>query len=160
MRNPVAAVGVVAALTIGGCWWRPRRFNPTLAGAAADQGAFAAAYAECRQLYADGKLNSNGQLASAGGAAAAGATTAAVGGAAAAAAGGWAGVAVASATVVLLPFAAVAGAWKLAKNKKNKKERAAQQAAAGCLIERGYPVIGWVPVKDKAAVRPAAAERR
>lgn len=160
MRNCFTAAAVIAALVTGGCSSRPRNFDPTLAAAPADQAAFTAAYAECRQLFADGKLNSNGQLASAGGAAAAGATTAAVGGAAAAAAGGWAGVAVASATVVLLPFAAVAGAWKLAKNKKNKKERAAQQAAAGCLIERGYSVIGWVPAKKGAAPRPAAAERR
>ncbi len=87
-------------------------------------------------------------------------TTAAVGRTAAAVAGGWTGVAVASATVVLLPFAAVAGAWRMAKSKKNKKEQAIQQAVAGCLTERGYPVVGWEPVSKKISRAVGETTRR
>ena len=104
----------------------------------------------------DGKLNAAGQLASGGAGAAVGATTAAVGGTAAAAVGGYTGLAVASATVVLLPFAALAGAWRLAKSKKNRKETAIQHAMAGCLTGRGYPVVGWEPVSRTPA--PAGRE--
>jgi hypothetical protein len=98
-----------------------------------------------------GKLDANGQLASAGAGAAAGMATAAVGGTAAAAVGGLGGFAAASATLVLAPVAVVAGAWRLAKTKKNRKEKAVQQAMAGCLTGRGYPVIGWEPISRKAS---------
>jgi hypothetical protein len=122
-----------------------------LASAPADAAVYQGAYSECRQLFADGKLDSSGRLASGGAGAAAGATAAAVGTAAGMAAGGWTGLAVASATVVALPFVAVAGAWKVAKNRKTRKERAIQQVMAGCLTERGYPVVGWEPIaKEKA----------
>ncbi len=73
----------------------------------------------------------------------AGAGTAAVGGAAAAAAGGWGGVALASATIVLLPFAVVGGAWGMSRMKRTRKERAIKTALQGCLKERGYEVAGW-----------------
>jgi hypothetical protein len=120
-----------------------------LASAPSDAAIYQGAYSECRQLLAEGKLDSSGRLASGGAGAAAGVTTAAVGGAAAASAGGLGGFALASATVVALPFVAVAGAWGMAKKKKNKKERQVQQVMAGCLTERGYPVVGWEPVSKE-----------
>lgn len=150
MKKQVAVAVLLASLTLPGCSSRPREFNPTLAAVPADESDFRTAYAECRQLIAEGKLDSSGRLASAGVGTAAGATAMAVGGAAAASAGGYAGLAVASATVVALPFVAVAGAWKMAKAKKNKKERLMQQAAGGCLAERGYQVAGWEPVAKRA----------
>jgi hypothetical protein len=45
----------------------------------------------------------------------------------------------------------------MAKSKKNKKEKAIQQAMAGCLTERGYPVVGWEPASKR--ISPAAGER-
>ena len=155
MKAQFTAAALIAALSLQGCSSRPREFSPTLAAAPADQTGFETAFSECRQLMVDGKLTSHGQLASGGAGAAVGATTAAVGGTAAAAVGGYAGLAVASATVVLLPFAAVAGAWRLAKTKKNKKEKGIQQAMAGCLTGRGYPVVGWEPVPRKTSAAKA-----
>ena len=141
----------IAILSLAACSSRPREFSPTLAAATVDENALQLAVSECRQLLVEGKLNAHGQLASGGAGAAAGAATAAVGSTAAAAVGGWSGLAVASATVVLLPFAALGGAWGLAKAKKKKKERAVQQAMAGCLNERGFAVVGWTPAKkDKS----------
>ena len=63
---------------------------------------------------------------------------------------GRAGLAAATATVVLLPFAIVGGAWGMAKMKRAKKERAIKTAMTGCLQERGYQVAGW----SKAAKKP------
>ena len=60
------------------------------------------------------KLDASGRSGSAGAGAAAGATTAVAGGALASA-GGYAGLAAASATIVLLPFAIVGGAWGMAR---------------------------------------------
>lgn len=160
MRALVTTTALVAAMSLQACSSRPREFSPALATAPADQDNFEAAFSECRQLMADGKLNQHGHLASGGAGAAAGVTTAAVGGTAAAVAGGWTGVAVASATVVLLPFAAVAGAWRVAKSKKNKKEKAVQQAMAGCLTERGYPVVGWEPASKKMSQAARGTTRR
>ncbi len=153
----LTVTALIWALSLQACSSRPREFSPALATVPADQGSFQAAFSECRQLMADGKLNTHGQLASGGAGAAAGVTTAAVGGTAAAVAGGWTGLAVASATIVLLPFAAVGGAWRMAKSKKNRKEKAIQQAMAGCLTERGYPVVGWEPASKK--ISPAARGR-
>ena len=79
----------------------------------------------------------------------AGAGTAAVGGAAAAAAGGWGGVALASATIVLFPFAVVGGAWGMSRMKRTRKERAIKTALQGCLRERGYEVAGWTRASKK-----------
>lgn len=155
----VTVTALIWALSLQACSSRPREFSPALATAPTDQNNYQAAFSECRQLLADGKLDTHGHLASGGAGAAAGVTTAAVGGTAAAVAGGWTGVAVASATVVLLPFAAVAGAWRMAKTKKNKKEKAIQQAMAGCLTGRGYPVIGWEPVPKKAFSAPGERPR-
>ncbi len=149
MRNGLIAAALTAALTLQACSSRPRDFSPKLAAVPADQQAFASAHAECRQLLADGKLDSEGRLASGGAGAAAGATTMAVGSVAAASVGGYGGLALASATVVALPFVAVAGAWRLAKSKKTKKERRIQQATAGCLTEKGFPVVGWERASKK-----------
>ena len=85
----------------------------------------------------------SGRAGSAASGVAAGAGTAAVGGATAAAVGGYAGLAAASATIVLLPFAIVGGAWGMSKMKRAKKERTIKAAMAGCLRERGYEVAGW-----------------
>ncbi len=152
MHKGLVAAALTAALMLQACSSRPREFSPKLASAPADQQAFEGAHAECRQLLADGKLDSSGRLASSGAGAAAGATTMAVGGAAAASVGGYGGLALASATVVALPFVAVAGAWGLAKSKKKKKERKIQEATAGCLGERGFDVAGWEPSSRKKAV--------
>jgi hypothetical protein len=87
-----------------------------------------------------------------------GATTAAVGAGTAAAIGGYGGLAAASATIVLLPFAIVGGAWGMAKMKRAKKEAAIKQVLGGCLQERGYSVAGWELAKRKrAASGPVAA---
>src|SRR4030095_14162256 len=90
-----------------------------------------------------GKLHSSGRGASAAAGAGAGAGAAAAGGATAAAMGGYGGRVVASATIVLLPFAVLGGAWGLSRMKRAKKERAIKSALEGCLQERGYEVAGW-----------------
>jgi hypothetical protein len=140
---------LAVVLTMEGCSSRPREFNPTLAAPAASQSDFELAYASCRELLVQGKLDVSGRTGSVGAAAAAGATTALTGGALASA-GGYAGLAAASATVVLLPFAIVGGAWGMAKMKRAKKERAIKAAMASCLQERGYHVAGW----SRAAKKP------
>ena len=65
------------------------------------------------------------------------------GGAAATSAGLAGGAALASATIVLLPFVALGGAWGMAKMKRAKKENAIKAAMSGCLKERGHEVAGW-----------------
>jgi hypothetical protein len=149
MNSRTVAYTVAIALILGGCSSRPREFNPTLAAPVANQSAFDADYATCKQLLVAGKLDAKGRGSSAGAGAAAGATTAVAGGALASA-GGYAGLAAASATVVLLPFAIVGGAWGMAKMKRARKERAIKAAMTGCLQERGYEVAGW----SKAAKKP------
>ena len=72
-----------------------------------------------------------------------GAGVAVAGGAAAATVAGYAGLAVAAATIVLLPFAVVGGAWGMSKMKRAQKEKAIQIALGGCLKERGYDVARW-----------------
>ncbi len=144
-------VGAVsAALLVQGCSSRPRAFSPTLAAAPADQAAFDTAYATCNQLLVEGKLDREGRLASVGGGAAAGATAAVVGGATAATVAGYGGLAVMSATIVLLPFAAVGGAIGLAKMKRAKKEKAIRTAMNGCLHERGYDIASWEKAKKRS----------
>lgn len=149
MRTGFVVATLTVALSLQSCSSKPRQFDPKLAAVPADQAAFATAHAECRQLLADGKLDSSGRLSSGGAGAAAGGATMAVGSAAAAGVGGWGGLAVASATVVALPFVMVGGGWWMAKSKKNKKERKIQQAMAGCLTEHGFPVVGWTPSSKK-----------
>ncbi len=149
MKTKIAACALTAALLLQGCSSRPRQFTPTLAGAAS-QSEFEAAYATCNQLFVAGKLDSAGHSGSAAAGAASGAATAAVGGTAAAAAAGYGGMAVAAATIVLLPFALVGGAWGMSRMKRTAKEKAVKTAMEGCLAERGYQVAGW----SKAAKKP------
>lgn len=151
MNRSIVLAAAAASLLVQGCSSRPREFVPALASAPEDKGPFESDFAECRQLLADGKLDSRGRLASGAVGAAAGATTLAVGGAAASGAGLYGGMAIAGATLVALPFVAVAGAWGMAKSKKKKKEQAVQTAVAGCLQERGYTVEAWNPKPRKAA---------
>lgn len=146
-------LAVAAVATLAGCSSRPREFSPVLAVQTVDQNAVNAAVSECGKLLADGKLTSEGRLASgAAGAAMTGATLMA-GTAAASSAGILGGLAIAGATVVLLPFAAIGGAYGMAKAKQKKREKVIQTAMAGCLSERGYAVAGWqhrgkvIPVK-------------
>lgn len=154
MKQLIAAT---AALTVlGACSSRPREFNPTL-GLTVDQEGFQSAYETCKQLYVAGKLDSSGRLASGAVGAAAGGATLAAGAAAASSAGLYAGAAVASATIVLIPFVALGGAWGMAKAKQKRKERAIQTAMNGCLGERGYQVAGWArapKVKSPSTATP------
>jgi hypothetical protein len=66
-----------------------------------------------------------------------------VGSAAAVGAGLYGGMAVMSATLVLMPVAIVGGAIGMAKIKRNKKEKAIQRVMDGCLHEHGYAVASW-----------------
>ena len=144
------ACTIAIALTVQGCSSRPRDFNPTLAAPAASQTDFDGAYATCRQLLVEGKLDASGRSGSAGAGAAAGATTAVAGGALASA-GGYAGLAAASATIVLLPFAIVGGAWGMAKMKRARKERAikdrndglsSRSRLSGCRLDQNRDEAG------------------
>src|SRR6476646_3764591 len=153
MRDGVLAAAT-AAFLLTGCSSRPREFTPTLGVVPADHPKFDAAYAECKELFVTGKLDSNGRLASGGAGVAAGGAVGVAGGAAAAGAGLWGGMAVASATIVLMPVAIVGGAFGMAKIKRHKTEQAIQQVMSGCLRERGYDVASW----QKAPRRIAAAK--
>jgi hypothetical protein len=155
---PAKSVLIVmaGAVALSACSSRPREFTPILP-AATDRADFDAAYATCQQLFVAGKLDSSGRVGSAGAGAAAGAATAAVGGTAAAATAGYAGMAAAAATVVLLPFAVLGGAWGMSRMKRAKKERAVKTAMEGCLLERGYRVAGWSKgVKEPTVIGSAA----
>ena len=156
MQNRWVALALVGCVSLEACSSRPREFEPTLATPGANQAEFDSAYATCRQLLVAGKLDSSGRSGSLGAGAGAGAGTAAVGGTAAAVAGGWGGVALASATVVLLPFAIVGGAWGMSRAKRAKKERAIKTTMEGCLQERGFHVAGWSRPGRKAAGAPVA----
>ena len=150
MTCRVPCYAVAASLLLAGCSSRPREFTPTLGISTAEAAGFEQAYATCTQLMVAGKLDQQGRSGSLGGGAAVGAGTMAVGaGTAAAVGGGWAGVAVASATVVLLPFAIIGGAWGMAKMKRAKKEAAIKNVIGGCLQERGYSVANWEIAKKK-----------
>lgn len=151
-RKIIAAATAFAILQA--CSSRPREFTPTLASAV-DQTGFQSAYETCKQLYVAGKLDSSGRLASGAVGAAAGGATLAAGAAAASSAGLYAGAAVASATIVLIPFVALGGAWGMAKAKQKRKERAIQTAMNGCLGERGFQVAGWARA-PKGKSPPAA----
>lgn len=141
---------VGSSLVLASCSSRPREFTPTLGIATADATGFDQAYATCTQGMVAGKLDRQGRSGSLGGGAAIGAGTVAAGAGTAAAMGGWAGVAAASATVVLLPFAIIGGAWGMAKMKRAKKEAAIKEVIGGCLQERGYSVATW----KRATKRP------
>jgi hypothetical protein len=143
MERKLTVCALALCLTLDACSSRPREFTPTLGAAPASEAQFDAAYAACQQLLVAGKLDSSGRSGSAGAGAAAGGATAVAGGATAAAIGGYAGAAAMAATVVLLPFAIVGGAWGVSKMKRAKKERAIKSALGGCMHERGYEVVGW-----------------
>jgi hypothetical protein len=143
MRNKSIVCAVTVALTLSGCSSRPREFAPQLATPPASSAALDASTAECSQLLIAGQLDRNGRVGSGAAGAAAGGAVAVAGGAAASSAGLAGGAALASATVVLLPFVAIGGAWGMAKMKRAKKERAIKAAMAGCLQERGHQVTGW-----------------
>ena len=143
MKSRSVACTLAAALMLQGCSSRPREFTPTLAAPPASAAEFDTAHAECTQLLVAGKLDKDGRLASGAGGVATGAGVAAAGGAAAAATAGYAGMAVAAATVVLLPFAVLGGAWGMSRMKRAQKEKAIKTAISGCLRERGYEVTGW-----------------
>ena len=150
-------IGVTAAaVALQGCSSRPREFTPSLSAPPADQAAFEKDYAECRELLVAGKLDTNGRLASAGAGAAAGAATVAGGAAAASGAGLYTGAAVLGATIIALPFVAVGGAWAMARIKRGKKEKAIQNALAGCLSERGHQIVGWSKAKKVKKAKAAA----
>ena len=157
MNTRITALALISCLGLEACSSRPRDFTPTLASPAVSQADFEAAYATCRQLLVAGKLDSSGRSSSLAGGAGAGAGTAAVGGTAAAVAGGWGGVALASATVVLLPFAVIGGAWGMSRMKRSRKERAIKTAMEGCLHERGFEVAGWSKTTRKPQVVDAAS---
>lgn len=156
MNRNSLALCVTAALLLQACSSRPRAFTPSLAAPPASQAEFDAAYASCTELLVAGKLDSSGRLASAGGGAAAAGATAAAGAAAASSAGFYGGLAVASATVIALPFVALAGAWGMSKMKRTKKEKAIKAAMEGCLAERGYRVQSWSKTSRTAKVVAAA----
>lgn len=150
MTSKCVMFATMVALTVAGCSSRPRQFAPLLATPPVSSTEFDASYAECNQLFVAGKLDSNGRVGSGAGGAAAGAGFAAAGGAAAAGAAGYAGMAVAAATIVLLPFAVVGGAWGMSKIKRAKKENAVKTAMTGCLKDRGHEVTGWAKADKKA----------
>ena len=154
MKKPVIACISMGCLLLQACSSRPREFAPQIAATPASQAEIDAAYATCQQLFVAGKLDSNGSMGSAGAGAAAGVATAAGGGAAAAAAGPWAGAAVAGATVVLLPFAILGGAWGMSRIKRGNKERAIKRAMSGCMAERGFQVAGWTKTGKKGGGAP------
>lgn len=152
MKSKIAAA-LTLSLIVQGCSSRPREFVPTVGTMSVDQARLGEAVATCRQLLVDGKLDSSGRLASGGAGAAAGAAVGVAGTAAATSAGLWGGMAVASATIVALPFAIIGGAVGMAKIKRHKKEKAIQTAMSGCLRDRGYEVARW----ERAPKRPPAA---
>ena len=136
-------LAVAAGLLLEACSSRPREFTPTLGVVPADQAKFDSDYNDCKQLYVSGKLDSNGRVGSGGAGVAAGGLVGAAGTAAATSAGLYGGMAVASATLVLMPVAIVGGAIGMAKIKRHKKEKAIQQVMTGCLRDRGYEVANW-----------------
>ncbi|MEA1070907.1 hypothetical protein SH584_02710 [Sphingomonas sp. LY29] len=160
MHRNLLVVMACACLILGGCSSRPREFKPTLAAPQSNLAAFDQAYAICNQLLVEGKLDQKGRSASLGVGAAAGATTAAVGLGTGAAIGGYGGLAAASATIVLLPFAIVGGAWGMAKMKRAKREKAIMTAVTGCLHERGFDVAGWkkAPQNERGTTAVITAE--
>lgn len=146
---------LAGSVMVAGCSSTPRAYAPVLTAPAADQRLFDQATAECTSLLVAGKLDREGRLASAGMGVAAGAATMAAGAGAATAAGLAGGMAIASATVVLIPFAMIGGAVGMAKIKRANKEQAIKTAMTGCLRERGYNVGAWQRT-SKARVRPRA----
>lgn len=162
MRRNLVASLLILSLALPGCSSKPREFRPTLAAPAESPSALDAAYEECRTLLVEGKLDSSGRVASGAAGAAAAGTTMAVGAAAASSAGLYGGMAIASATVVLLPVALIGGAFGMSRIKRSKKEQAIKTAMTGCLAERGHTVAGWTKAGKKPTVgggEPTAAAK-
>lgn len=153
MRRELFAAACVV-LVLQGCSSRPREFRPTLGIQTADETKFQEAYAQCKQLYVSGKLDSSGRVGSGGAGAVAGGAVGVAGTAAATSAGLYGGMAVMSATLVLMPVAIVGGAIGMAKIKRHKKEKAIQRVMGGCLRERGYEVASW---QKAPKTKPVAA---
>ncbi len=143
MRNKSITCALTIALTLAGYSSRPREFAPHLATAPASTAALDASVAECSQLLVAGKLDGSGRVGSGAAGAAAGSAAAVAGGALATSMVPAVGAALASATLVLLPFVAIGGAVGMAKMKRAKKEKAIKAAMAGCLQERGHQVTSW-----------------
>lgn len=157
MKKEAIGWAIIAALLLQGCSSRPREFTPSVSGQLSDTSDFNVAYGACQQLLTLGKLDASGRLASGAAGVAAGATTVALGSAAATSAGLYGGgVALASATVVLLPFAVIGGAIGMAKMRRHRKEIGVQRAMSGCLAERGYSVSGWTKAAKHKATAPSA----
>lgn len=150
MHRHIITCAVGAGLVLQGCSSRPREFSPTFAAAPADRAAFDADFSTCQQLLVAGKLDSNGRAASGAAGAAAGGAVAVAGGALATSMVPAVGMALASATIVLLPFAVVGGALGMAKRKKTQKEKAIATAMNGCLAERGHVITGWEKSKKRS----------
>ena len=152
---------LIPALALSACSSKPREFRPTLAAAPANPTELDSAYAECRTLLVEGKLDSSGRVASGAAGVAAGGATMAAGAAAASSAGLYGGMALASATVVLIPVALIGGAFGMSRIKRGQKEKAIKAAMSGCLEERGFVVAGWTKAGKKpaevASQAPAAA---
>lgn len=157
MQKILAAAAIIS-LVLSACSSRPREFRPELGVATSDEAKFNAAYADCKQLYVSGKLDSAGRLASGGAGAAAGGAVGAAGTAAAAGAGLYGGMAVMSATLVLMPVAIIGGAVGMAKIKRHKKEQAIQHIMGGCLHDRGYSVASWQKVPKQKPIEKTSAE--
>ena len=144
MRDNCLVQTAMIAVALAGCSSRPREFAPQMASSpGASSAALNASVAECSRLLVEGKLDGNGRMGSGAAGAAAGSAAAVAGGAAASSMVPAVGAALATATIVLLPFAIFGGAWGMAKMKRAKKEKAIKAALAGCLQERGYLVTGW-----------------
>jgi hypothetical protein len=156
MRKGLVAI-VSFGLLLEACSSRPREFTPTLGAAPASEAGFDTAYADCKELLVTGKLTADGRLASVGAGAAAGGAVGVAGTAAAVSAGLYGGMAVMSATLVLMPFAVIGGAVGMAKIKRHKKEKAIQQAMSGCLRDRGYQVASWQKARRVAAAAKSGA---
>ena len=150
-KHEITVGALILCLALEACSSTPREFTPQLTSTQINQPDLDTAYAQCRQLLVSGKLDASGRSGSAVAGAGAGAGTAAFGGATAAAVGGWGGAALAGATVVLLPFAVIGGAWGMSRMKRAKKEHAIKTALEGCLHERGYEVAGWSRATKKVA---------
>jgi hypothetical protein len=155
MKNKQITAGLLmSCVALQACSSRPRQFTPELTTAPANQSEFDVVHATCQRLLVEGKLDSSGRLASVGAGAGAAAGVATAGGVAASSAGLVGGAAIASATVVLLPFAMLGGAWGMSRVKRAKKERAIKTALEGCLAERGYEVAGWSKAMKKPVIVP------
>jgi hypothetical protein len=156
MKSRALFAALAASVIVAGCSSRPRPFAPQLGAVPADQRAFDLAQMRCADALVKGRLDRDGRMGSAGAAMGTGAAVAAVGGTAAGAAGFYGGLAVASATIVLLPFAVLGGAFGAARMKRTAKEKAVKRAMAGCLAEQGFSVTGWTRM-SKAELATATA---